>query len=90
MFTAIYNKIDLRNKKGFVKCQIDIEASCIEDAEIIAKKQLKSLFLKNKIKDLNIVLTFVERTNIITGKKYFERFDTPSYCSPSSEHYWSF
>lgn len=31
----------------------------------------------------------VERTNLLSGKTFFERRDTPSYCSPSSESYWS-
>jgi hypothetical protein len=31
----------------------------------------------------------VERTNMMTGKKYMERRDTPIFCSPSSESYWS-
>lgn len=33
--------------------------------------------------------TFVERTNLMGGRTYTERFDTPRYCSPSSEAYWS-
>ena len=33
--------------------------------------------------------TFVERVNMMSGKSYTERFDTPRYCSPSSEAYWS-
>jgi len=33
--------------------------------------------------------TKVERTNIITGKKFMEDIDTPYFCSPSSESYWS-
>jgi hypothetical protein len=33
--------------------------------------------------------TMVERVNIMGGAKYMERYDTPYYCSPSSETYWS-
>ena len=33
--------------------------------------------------------TKVERTNIMTGKKFMEDVDTPYFCSPSSETYWS-
>ena len=33
--------------------------------------------------------TYVTRTNMMSGKAYQERFDTPRYCSPSSEAYWS-
>lgn len=31
----------------------------------------------------------VERTNIITGKKFMEPADRPYFCSPSSETYWT-
>ena len=33
--------------------------------------------------------TYVTRTNLMGGKEYQERYDTPRYCSPSSEAYWS-
>ena len=33
--------------------------------------------------------TMVTRTNMMGGKEYQERYDTPRYCSPSSEAYWS-
>lgn len=33
--------------------------------------------------------TFVTRKNIMSGKEYQERYDTPYYCSPSSETFWS-
>lgn len=31
----------------------------------------------------------VERTNIMTGQTFRESVNTPSFCSPSSESYWS-
>ena len=33
--------------------------------------------------------TYVTRVNMMSGKAYQERFDTPRSCSPSSEAYWS-
>ncbi len=45
--------------------------------------------------DLNIVDTrhykprMVERVNIMTGKKFKEDVNTPHFCSPSSETFWS-
>jgi hypothetical protein len=33
--------------------------------------------------------TYVTRTNLMGGAEYTERYDTPRYCSPSSEAYWS-
>lgn len=32
---------------------------------------------------------FVTRTNLLSGKEYQERVNTPIYCSPASESYWS-
>lgn len=31
----------------------------------------------------------VERRNLMSGNMFLEDLDTPSYCSPSSESYWS-
>ena len=31
----------------------------------------------------------VERVNIMSGRRYMEGVNTPRYCSPASEAYWS-
>ena len=36
-----------------------------------------------------IIPTYTMRKNLLTGVEYMERTDTPNYCSPSSESYWS-
>ena len=33
--------------------------------------------------------TWVTKRNMLSGKTYQERYDTPYFCSPSSETYWS-
>jgi hypothetical protein len=33
--------------------------------------------------------TYVTRKNLMGGAEFQERYDTPYYCSPSSETYWS-
>lgn len=38
---------------------------------------------------IDLYETFVTRKNLITGEEFQERYDTPYYCSPSSETYWS-
>jgi hypothetical protein len=35
------------------------------------------------------VVKMVERVNLMSGQKYMEPSNTPHYCSPSSETYWS-
>lgn len=36
-----------------------------------------------------LIEKMVEKTNLMSGKKYMESINTPNYCSPSSEAYWS-
>jgi hypothetical protein len=38
---------------------------------------------------VHVYETFVTRKNMMSGKEYQERYDTPYYCSPSSETYYS-
>jgi hypothetical protein len=33
--------------------------------------------------------TYVTRKSLMGGQEFQERYDTPYYCSPSSETYWS-
>ena len=33
--------------------------------------------------------TYVTRKNLMTGNEFQERYDTPRYCSPAFESYWS-
>lgn len=35
------------------------------------------------------IVYIVERTNLLSGAKFKEPSNTPNYCSPSSESYWS-
>lgn len=86
LYTAICLQIDNRRKNGHKSIQIDIEANNEDEALILAKKSIKN---QNKIIEIKIFQTFVKRINFITKEEFIERFDTPSYCSPSSESYWS-
>ncbi len=38
---------------------------------------------------VKIFETYVVRKNLMGGAEFRERYDTPYYCSPSSESYWS-
>ena len=33
--------------------------------------------------------TYVTRKNMMSGLEYQERYDTPNFCSPGSESFWS-
>lgn len=52
--------------------------------------------LENIVNDLeddgfivNYFPTYTTEKNLLTGELYQERYDTPSFCSPSSESFWS-
>jgi len=48
--------------------------------------------VEDKIKQGFLVLvheTYVTKKNLMGGKEFTERYDTPYYCSPASESYWS-
>jgi hypothetical protein len=51
--------------------------------EIVAEQKRKLGFV------VEVFETYVTRKNLIGGKEFQERYDTPYYCSPSSETYWS-
>jgi hypothetical protein len=56
------------------------------------EREVKELYPMYKAKDgyeFNIVETMVTRKNAMSGKAFQERYDTPYYCSASSESYWS-
>jgi hypothetical protein len=38
---------------------------------------------------VNVFETYVTKQNLMGGTEFQERYDTPRYCSPSSETYWS-
>lgn len=38
---------------------------------------------------VHVYETFITRKNMMSGKEFQERYDTPYFCSPSSESYWS-
>lgn len=45
------------------------------------------------VQDLQAYRMFIEqkvkRVNLMSGKEYYESVNTPNYCSPASEAYWS-
>ena len=79
-------KTDKRCKKGeklVKKFDTDIFADLAA-----AEKYVKEEFVLDGMR-VEIHETMVERTNLLSGKTFMERYDTPYYCSPSSETYWS-
>ena len=83
-YTLELYKIDKRTKEGR-RLYAKQEFAPVTKAyiEIVAEQKRKLGFI------VEVFETFVTRKNIVGGKEFQERYDTPYYCSPSSESYWS-
>jgi hypothetical protein len=86
MYTVEIYKRDARTKVGerlVSKTDYDVtEKSMLEHT-------VKHTYRASQGYRYEIHETYVTRTNMMGGKEYQERYDTPRYCSPSSEDYWS-
>jgi hypothetical protein len=83
-YTLEFYKADRRVKEG---------RRLIEkrDFEPVTRDYIDTVVDRLQTKGITIELyeTFVTKKNLIGGKEFTERYDTPHYCSPSSESYWS-
>lgn len=68
-----YRLVEKRDFAPTTKNAIDAIADKFQDQGFIVK----------------IFETFVTKKNLLSGVEFQERYDTPYYCSPSSETYWS-
>lgn len=93
LYTVTVHKQDRRVKDGLrFKGKFDVEATSPGDAErqaqlIVWQGSYCKDYTGGYVYTVNE--TFVTRKNLLSGQEYQERFDTPHYCSPSSETYWS-
>ena len=87
LYTVTVFKTDRRTTIGerMVK-QMDLEL----EPEIYyeAIKFVNKTFSKTNGFRVEVRETYITRKNIMTGDTFQERFDTPYYCSPSSESFW--
>ena len=83
-YTLEIYKSDRRIKGGYRLVEKRDFAPTTKDAinSIAGKFQEQGFIVK-------IFETFVTKTNLMGGKEFQERYDTPIYCPPSSESYWS-
>jgi hypothetical protein len=83
-YTIERYKIDLRRKDGLrLLDKIDYIPSSIESMESAIKNMEDDGFI------INYFPTYTTEKNLLTGELYQERTDTPNFCSPSSESFWS-
>lgn len=85
-YTVTVTKRDARTKSGVRAYQkVDVHAETKSAVLEHYSKVFDSAF--GFIVEVNE--TYVTRKNLLSGKEFTERYDTPSFCSPSSESYWS-
>lgn len=86
MYTVEIYKTDKRTKAGerLVSKQ-DYDTDNLSMLEHTVKHSIRP----SKGERYEIHETYVTRTSLMGGKEFQERYDTPYYCSPSSETYWS-
>ncbi len=86
MYTVEIYKKDKRTKAGErLVSKIDYATDNLSMLEHTVKNTYRQLHgFRYEIHE-----TYVTRTNLMGGAEYKERYDTPRYCSPSSEAYWS-
>jgi hypothetical protein len=86
-YTVEVYKRDGRTRAGErLECKLSYPV-CMSPLQL--EKDLVKVFTAAKGFRLEIHETFVTRKNLVTGKKFQERYDTPSFCSPSSESFWA-
>ena len=88
-FTLEIYKMDRRVKEGqrlvgkYDYDRADKAAMGREIAELFPTYRKRDGYI------FNVVETYREVTNMMTGKTILERYDTPFACSVGSESYWS-
>jgi len=86
MFTVEIYKADRRKKSGE---RLVLKQDYDTDNRGMLEHSVKHTWLKRDGYRYEIHDTFVTRRNLLSGQEFQERYDTPYYCSPSSETYWS-
>ena len=83
-YTLELYKSDKRVKDGkrLVSKQ-DFAPSTKDYIQAVAEGKRKLGFI------VEVFETYVTEKNLMTGKTFKERYDTPYFCSPSSESFWS-
>ncbi len=81
-WTVELYKIDRRCKEGIkLESKTDYTDRTYAELELLYPRRPRYI--------VKIVETYVLRKNLMGGAEFRERYDTPYYCSPASESYWS-
>ena len=81
----VYKK-DKRTRKGEkLVSKEDVELNSVLTREMLSDQVKSYIDTKSRFE---IHDTYVAKTNMMSQQTFYERYDTPYYCSPSSETYW--
>ena len=84
MYTVEIYRADKRTKAGE---RLVLKKDYATDNRSTLEKSVKDSLQKNERYEIHE--TYVTRKSLMNGAEFQERYDTPYYCSPSSETYWS-
>ncbi len=83
-YTLEIYKADKRTKEGRrLYAKQDFAPSTKDYISVVAEQKRKLGFI------VEVFETYKTRKNVMTGIEFQERYDTPYFCSPSSESFWS-
>jgi hypothetical protein len=83
-YTLEVYKVDRRKKDGVrLHEKIDFDPMTGFEINRVIEGYVKQGFI------VELYETYVVQKELLSGKEYMERYDTPHFCSPSSESYWS-
>jgi len=83
-YTLEIYKSDKRTKEGRRLYAVqEFAPSTVAYISSVAEAKRKLGFI------VEIFETWIEKKNPMTGKTFLEKYDTPYFCSPSSESYYS-
>ena len=88
-YTLEVCKIDRRTSDGerlVHKMDFSIEPEFLAD---LKKYISEKIFTSEKGFRFEIIETLISKKNFMTGETFQERYDTPYFCSPSSDTFWS-
>jgi hypothetical protein len=86
MFTVELYKKDSRTKSGErLVSKVDHDVESLATLEHVTQRRYPT----SAGYRFEIHQTYVTKQNLMGGKEFTERYDTPHFCSPASESYWS-
>lgn len=86
MYTVEVYKKDARTKKGE---RLYHKADYDTDNLSMLEHTVKHTWRASQGFRYAIHQTYVTKRNLMGGGEFQERYDTPHFCSPASESYWS-